>query len=161
MTSYAHELTTVWLGPDGLPVDPDHPVVTAERASRLADELAAMVEQLINVMACQLGALALAGPGAPEPVRADRIADARRINLRTRRTLYLLRDCLGEQHVECDELADQLRHLLRDHADTAVPEGADPERCGYARYYGSPEWHEHDHEACQEANDEAETEELA
>ncbi|MGH3487469.1 MAG: hypothetical protein ACRDP8_06075 [Actinopolymorphaceae bacterium] len=33
----------------------------------------------------------------------------------------------------------------------STPEGADPDRCAYARYYGSPDWHEHDHEDCREA----------
>ena len=63
--------------------------------------------------------------------------------------------------MECDELAERLRHLLRDHTDTAVPEGADPDRCGYARYYGSPEWHEHDHEDCRDAIHDTGTEGLA
>ncbi len=105
MTAQTH-----WIGPDGLPTGPDDPAVTAERASRLADELAAMTEQLRTVLVWQDTALELAAADIAPPVRRGRLADARRINTRARRTLALLRDCLGEQHVECDELAEQLRH---------------------------------------------------
>ncbi|MEQ7011200.1 hypothetical protein ABN028_34015 [Actinopolymorpha sp. B17G11] len=99
-------------GPDGLPFGPDEPAVTAGRASRLADELAALAEQLIRVMGWQQQALTLAASDVPEQVRAGRIADAHRINTRAQASLRLLRDCLGEQHVECDELAHQLTILL-------------------------------------------------
>ena len=106
-------------GPDGLPFDADEPAVTAERASRLADELAATVEQLLQVMGWQDRTLALAGGDVPREVRAAQLADARRINQRARASLVLLRDCLGEQHVECDELAAQLRRLLPAEADVS------------------------------------------
>ncbi|MEQ4209894.1 hypothetical protein [Actinopolymorpha sp. B9G3] len=32
-----------------------------------------------------------------------------------------------------------------------VPEGADPDRCAYSKFYGMPEWHEHDHGDCRDA----------
>ena len=100
---------TTPIGPDGLPFEPDEPAVTAERASRMADELAALVDQLVDVLAWQDRALQLAGEETPAVVA--RLFDARRINRRARRSLSLVRDCLGEQHVECDQLAGQLRAL--------------------------------------------------
>ena len=99
-------------GPDGLPFEADEPAVTAERASRLADELAATAEQLLRAMTRQDSALALLGMDPSDPVRSQQLTDARRINVRARRSLELLRDCLGEQHVEFDELAALLRHVL-------------------------------------------------
>jgi hypothetical protein len=99
-------------GRDGLPFGPDEPAVTAERASRLADELAALAEQLIRVMGWQHQALTIASGDVSEQVRAGRLADAKRINVRAQASLRLLRDCLGEQHVECDELAHQLTIVL-------------------------------------------------
>jgi hypothetical protein len=98
-------------GPDGLPFEPDEPAVTADRAARLADELAAMADQLLRVLAHQNAALRMARSDVPEQVRTDRLADATRINTRAAATLRLLRDCLGHQHVECDELAHQIRTL--------------------------------------------------
>ena len=99
-------------GPDGLPFEADEPAVAAERASRLADELAATAEQLLGAMTRQDSALAVLGMDLSDPVRSARLSDVRRINVRARRSLALLRDCLGEQHVEFDELAAQLRHVL-------------------------------------------------
>jgi hypothetical protein len=125
-------LDVTYVGPDGLPFEPDEPAVTADRASRLADELAALCEQLIRVMGWQQQALQLAGPGISEPVRADRLADAQQINTKARATLRLLRDCLGEQHVECDELAHQLTVLYGNGRDDRRHAGAGAGRTGVA-----------------------------
>lgn len=102
--------TSSALGWGWTPVE-EEPVVAAERASRLADELAALAEQVLRVLAWQEAALGLAASGVPEPVRAGQVAQARRINRRARRALRILRDALGEQHVECDVLAEQLSHM--------------------------------------------------
>jgi hypothetical protein len=66
-------------------------------------------------------------------------------------------DGLADVHEQLAR-ARELIELINTNDYTALPEGADPDRCGYARYYGVPEWHEHDHEACRDANLEAETE---
>jgi hypothetical protein len=66
-----------------------------------------------------------------------------------------------ERAYGADSLTEARQHLaaawalvaLIERAPTPdpVPEGADPERCAYAKYYGTPEWHEHDHDDCREA----------
>lgn len=94
---------------DGTPLV-DDPAETAERASRLADELAAMCEQLLGLLAWQDAALGMVRPASPSAQR--RLAQGRQAGDQAAAELTVIRDRLGEQHVACDELADQLHQLL-------------------------------------------------
>lgn len=78
-----------------------------------------------------------------------------------------LASCI-ERAYDAENFAEARQHLagawaliaLIDGTPTSdpVPEGADPARCAYAKYHGTPEWHEHDHDDCREASTVAETE---
>lgn len=113
-------MTAIHLGADGTQLI-DDPVETAERQARLADELAALADQLITVLEHQAAALDLVTPTDEHSAGALRLAAT--INTRAARSVELIRDSLGEQHVVCDELAERLRQLLPGSSDDAAPIG--------------------------------------
>jgi hypothetical protein len=94
------------LGRDGTPRVED-PIVAAERAADLAAELGVLVEQLLGVQAWQDDAVVRLQAGSA--LEAGYLADVRRVNARTTRTLRVVGDCLAEQRVSCAALADRLR----------------------------------------------------
>ncbi|MGH3502546.1 MAG: hypothetical protein ACRDQA_16890 [Nocardioidaceae bacterium] len=97
------------LGTDGTPLV-DDPIEEASRASRLADELAAMCEQLLGLLAWQDAALGMVRPASENA--HHRLGQARQAGEQAATELTMIRDRLGEQHVTCDELAEQLRQVL-------------------------------------------------
>lgn len=97
------------LGPDGTPLF-DDPVVAAERASKLADDLAAIVEQVLTRLGWQATALAAVVPA--DAHSRQHLNDARHTNKRFALALEQIRDRLGEQHVAMDMQADHLHRLL-------------------------------------------------
>lgn len=108
-TGNVTSMTAAHLGADGTPLV-DDPTETAERQSRLADELAALADQLLTVLEHQDTAIGLVTPA--DDRSAASLGMAAKINARAAQSVELIRDSLGEQHVVCDELADRLRHLL-------------------------------------------------
>lgn len=97
------------LGSDGTPLV-DDPAEGAARASRLADELAAMCEQLLGLLAWQDAALSMVRPASEQA--HHRLSQGREAGEQAAAELTVIRDRLGEQHVACDELSDQLFQLF-------------------------------------------------
>lgn len=94
------------VGPDGIPTT-ESPADTAGRVSRLADELASVVNQVAAALSWQ--AEALRTVAATTPMGQSHLSAARVLAGRSATALLeVVLSGLGEVHVTCDQLAHDL-----------------------------------------------------
>lgn len=94
------------VGPDGTPMS-ETPADTADRVSRLADELAGVVNQVGAALSWQ--AEALRTVAATTPMGQSHLSAARTLAARSATALLeVVLAGLGDVHVTCDQLAHDL-----------------------------------------------------